>query len=84
MVKVWQLQEAKSKFSELVDNALKDGPQIVTRHGDEVAVVLSYQEYLRLNKPETDLVEFFRASPLMHQELDLERDRSLGRIDISL
>jgi len=44
----WQVQEAKQRFSELVQRALDEGPQTVTRHGDEVVVVLSKREYLRL------------------------------------
>jgi prevent-host-death family protein len=41
----WQLQTAKNRFSELVDASQQDGPQIVTRRGDNVAVVMSYEEY---------------------------------------
>ena len=70
---IWQLQEAKNKFSRVVDQA-QDAPQIVTRHGVEVAVVLSYETYRQLTKPQKSIVEFFRASPLVGVELDLERD----------
>ena len=45
---VWQLQEAKQQFSRLVEAARDAGPQIVTRHGREVAVLLSIEEYRRL------------------------------------
>jgi prevent-host-death family protein len=37
---IWALQDAKNKFSELVDKAVGDGPQVVTRHGKETVVVL--------------------------------------------
>lgn len=84
MGRVWQLQEAKSKLSELVKQAQREGPQIISRHGDEVAVVISYQEYLQLRKPETGLVEFLRHSPLVGINLDLERDRSPARQDAEL
>lgn len=80
---IWQLQEAKNRFSEVVKRALSEGPQTVTRHGEEVVVVLSKAEYDRLKKPRTSLVEFFRQSPLVGVELDLERDQSLPR-DINL
>ncbi len=80
---VWQLQEAKNRFSEVVNRALSEGPQTVTRHGEEVVVVLSKAEYNRLKKSKTSLVEFFRQSPLVGIELDLERDQSLPR-DIDL
>jgi len=71
----WQLQEAKNRFSEVVNQALHQGPQVITRRGAETAVVLSIQDYRKLRRPETDLVDFFRTSPLAEVELDLERDR---------
>ncbi len=80
---VWQLQEAKNRFSEVVNRALTEGPQTVTRHGEEIVVVLSKAEYNRLKKSQTSLLEFFRQSPLVGVELELERDQSLPR-DISL
>ncbi len=80
---VWQLQEAKNRFSEVVKKALTEGPQTVTRHGEEIVVVLSKAEYNRLKKSQGSLVDFFRQSPLVGVELDLERDQSLPR-DIHL
>ena len=80
---VWQLQEAKNRFSEVVNKALSEGPQTVTRHGEEIVVVLSKAEYNRLKKSQMSLVDFFRQSPLVGIELDLERDQSLPR-DIDL
>ena len=47
----WQLQEAKAKFSEVIDTAEKKGPQIVTRHGVETAVILPISEWRRLSQP---------------------------------
>lgn len=44
----WQLQEAKARFSELIDATLRDGPQIVTRRGVETAVVVPIEEWKRL------------------------------------
>jgi prevent-host-death family protein len=44
----WQLQDAKQQFSRVVDAARETGPQIVTRHGREVAVLLSIEDYRRL------------------------------------
>ena len=79
----WQLQEAKSKFSEVVNKALEEGPQTVTRHGEEIVVIVSKAEYIRLKKSQTRLVEFFRQSPLVGIELDLARDQSLPR-DVDL
>lgn len=75
----WQLQEAKNKFSKLVKLARQDGPQIVTKHGQETAVLLSIDEYRRLVRPETDLVQFFQKSPLADAELDLTRSKETAR-----
>ena len=75
----WKLQDAKNRFSEVVNEALKSGPQIVTRRGKETAVVLSVEEYRRLARPEVALTEFLRSSPLGEVELDLERDLDTGR-----
>ena len=76
---VWQLQEAKNRFSEVVNKALEEGPQTVTRHGEEIVIILSKAEYNRLVKSQTSLLEFFRQSPLVGIELELERDLSLPR-----
>lgn len=46
----WQLQDAKARFSELIDETLKKGPQIVTRRGIDTAVVMSVEEWSRLKE----------------------------------
>ncbi len=76
---IWQLQEAKNRFSEVVKKALNEGPQTVTRHGEEAVVIISKGEYDRLVKSKTSLLDFFRQSPLVGIELDLSRDQSLPR-----
>jgi antitoxin Phd len=47
-VSSWQLQEAKSRFSEFLDAALTKGPQVVTRRGVEAAVLVPIEEWRRL------------------------------------
>ena len=47
----WQLQEAKARFSELIDDTLEKGPQVVTRRGVDTAVVVSIDEWRRLHQP---------------------------------
>jgi len=79
----WQLQDAKNKFSSLVDKAQHNGPQFVTKHGKDAVVVLSVDEYKKLIKPKKSLVKFFQTSPLATAELDLERKKDLPR-DIEL
>jgi prevent-host-death family protein len=77
--KKWQLQEAKNKFSEVVRKASEEGPQTVTKHGKDSVVVLSAEEYRKLERPKTSLVEFFQKSPLSKVEIDLKRDKSTSR-----
>jgi len=72
----WQLQEAKNKLSEVVDRALKDGPQEITKHGKKTAVVISMHEYKRLKHRKGTLVDFFRRSPLAGIDLDRKKDLS--------
>ena len=79
MKRVWQLQEAKNRFSELVDRAIEEGPQTVSRSGKNVVVVLSIAEYSREEKKTTSLVDFFRVSPLHGEALDIRRTREHGR-----
>jgi prevent-host-death family protein len=57
----WQVQEAKQKFSELLRKVHSDGPQFVTRHGEEVAVVIDIEEFRRFHGPREDLDD-----PLLH------------------
>lgn len=79
----WQLQKAKSRFSELIKMANRSGPQVVTVRGAAQAVLLSKADYDRLtgNKRQESLVDFLRQSPLAeHSEvLDVARDRDTGR-----
>ncbi len=84
MADTWQLQEAKNKLSKVVEQAIRQGPQIITRHGVEVAIVLSYDEYRRMTAAQEKLSVFFQKSPLSGSELDLTRDASPVREDITL
>jgi len=74
MRKSWQLQEAKNKLSEVIEKAIEEGPQHITKHGKEAAVVLSSKEYERLTRGKSDLVEFFQQSPLRGIKLDRAKD----------
>jgi prevent-host-death family protein len=60
---VWQLQDAKQRFSELVRMTLMKGPQVVTRHGEEVVVLVPAREYRRLTHAEPDFKAFLLSSP---------------------
>jgi antitoxin Phd len=84
MKHVWQLQEAKNKFSEVVDEALKKGPQIITRRGVETAVLLSSAEYRRMLVNKKKISDFFHESPFAKEEIDFTRDKSDARSDVIL
>jgi prevent-host-death family protein len=75
----WQLQEAKSRLSRVVDHALREGPQTITLRGKPAVVVVSFEEFQNLTRPSTSLREFFRESPLHDTDLDLERSKDVTR-----
>jgi prevent-host-death family protein len=75
----WQLQVAKQKFSELVDRALADGPQVVTRRGREVVVVLGIDEYKRLRRRKRDFKQALLEGPPYFDELEIERSTEPSR-----
>jgi len=65
----WQLQEAKAKFSELVQRTLDEGPQTVTRHGKDVVVVVSAEDYRKLSARRPSLLEVLTSGPEGELEL---------------
>jgi prevent-host-death family protein len=69
----WQLQDAKSQFSEVVQRALDGMPQCVTKHGKDAVIIVSYDELVKALRPKRNLFEFFRSSPLVGADLDFER-----------
>ena len=71
MASMWQLQEAKNRLSEVVEQAISLGPQVITRRGIEVVVVLSYADYRRMLLRQKKLSEFFHESPLSAADLDV-------------
>ena len=79
MKRTWQLQEAKNRFSEVVKRALRHGPQVVTKRGHEVVIVLAVEAYRELTRPRTSLVRFLQESPLAGVTLDVERSKDTGR-----
>ena len=76
----WQLQEAKSKFSHIVDRAHQHGPQFVTRHGHKAAVVLSFEDYQKMVAPENSLSDFLKASPFTDSDFEgFDRSKEIPR-----
>jgi len=82
----WQVQTAKARFSEVFRRARTEGPQLILRQGKEGVVMISdeqYDEFVgRSHQPKT-LVEFFRESPFVGLDLDLERQKDEGQ-DVEL
>jgi prevent-host-death family protein len=79
----WTVVEAKSKFSELIERVLTNGPQTITRNGRLAVVVVSVQEWQRKKKRVGNLAEFFAASPLRGSGIRIKRLKDRPR-DISL
>ena len=84
MIRSWQLQEAKNKLSQVVDDAVNEGPQVITKHGVEVAIVISVAEYKKMIASRGKLSTFFQDSPLAGIGLHLARDKSAAREDLDL
>ena len=67
----WQVQEAKQRLSELL-RAAEDSPQVITRHGEDVAVVVDIARWRRLTGVEVELVDYLRHGPVV-DDLDVGR-----------
>lgn len=59
----WQVQEAKQRFSEVLRRVHDDGPQVITRHGHAVAVIIDMSEYRSLSDPKPSFIDFLRSAP---------------------
>lgn len=79
MQNVWQLQDAKNKLSKVVDEALRHGPQTITRHGVEAVMVMSCDEYKKITEKKKKLSEVFGVSPFRGSDIDLSRDKRTTR-----
>jgi len=79
----WQLQDAKNRFSEVVDEATRSGPQMITRRGVEVAVVVSAADWAKLSRRRGAVIEVLRRAPRLPGGLDVARSTDTGR-DIEL
>ncbi len=79
----WQLQDAKSRLSEVIKSAIQEGPQEVIVRGKPSVVIISIEEYEVMRKQRPDFISLMQNSPLMGEDLDVQRDKSLTR-DISL
>ena len=83
----WQIQEAKQRFSEMIRAVASEGPQVITRHGEDVAVVVDIAEYRRLTQPAVDLAGTLLGGPKLDDsiadvfaEIEAERKADTGRV----
>ncbi|HZN18701.1 MAG TPA: type II toxin-antitoxin system Phd/YefM family antitoxin [Micromonosporaceae bacterium] len=80
----WQVQEAKQRFSEVLRAAEAGEPQIVTKHGDEIAVVIDMESYRRLRGEATSFMDYLRAEPWVDANFDVDRTSDMPReIDLA-
>lgn len=75
----WKLQDAKAKFSQVVEDALKIGPQFVTRRGQEAVVIVSVKEYKKITSKKPTLKEFLLNCPKMDDDFEFERQKDYSR-----
>jgi prevent-host-death family protein len=79
----WTVAQAKAKFSEVIDRAMSEGPQTVTRKGRTAVVVVDAEEWNRKTKRVGTLADFFAASPLRGSGLKLQLPKGrLRKIDL--
>ncbi|MGA2646213.1 MAG: type II toxin-antitoxin system Phd/YefM family antitoxin [Candidatus Sulfotelmatobacter sp.] len=69
----WTVAEAKAKFSEVIEQAMSEGPQTITRNGRIAAIVVGAEEWQRKTQRAGNLAEFFAASPLRGSGLKAHR-----------
>jgi prevent-host-death family protein len=79
----WTLADAKAHLSEVVESALRKGPQVIARHGRKAVVVVAAEEWERKTGRQGTLADFFAASPLRDSGLEIERPQD-GPRDIDL
>ncbi|MGH3728896.1 MAG: type II toxin-antitoxin system Phd/YefM family antitoxin [Micromonosporaceae bacterium] len=83
----WQVQEAKQRFSEVLRAVEREGPQVITRHGEQVAVVISISDYRKSAEPSKSFVDHLLAFPKLDTdvvgdvfaEIEAERKRDFPR-----
>lgn len=78
MVATWQVQEAKTRLSEVIERARTEGPQTITRHGAERAIVLSIEDYRALAAHKPDFKAHLLGGPKV-DDFSVDRDRDTGR-----
>ena len=78
----WTVAQAKAKFSEVIDRAMAEGPQTVTRKGRTAVVVVDAEEWNRKTRRVGTLANFFASSPLREGGLKLPRRTAPRKVDL--
>lgn len=79
----WQVQQAKSQLSRIMELSKSEGPQTITKHGKPEVVVLSMKDYEAMKRDRPSLIEFLLHEGPTFDDLDIERSKDTGReIDI--
>ncbi|HVV93674.1 MAG TPA: type II toxin-antitoxin system Phd/YefM family antitoxin [Hyphomicrobiales bacterium] len=74
----WQVQDAKARLTELIERAHTEGPQTITRHGAERAVVLSVEDFRKLTAHKPDFKTYLLGGPKV-EDFSVERSPDTGR-----
>jgi len=74
----WQVQDAKTRLSEVIERSRTEGPQTITRHGVERAVVLSIEDYRALAAHKPDFKAYLLGGPKT-DDFTVEREPDVGR-----
>lgn len=69
----WGIADAKARFSEMIERALTDGPQTITRNGRRTVIVVAADEWARRTRRQGSLADFFASSPLRGSGLRVDR-----------
>ncbi len=73
------MQEAKNRLSELVNQAVEEGPQTITVRGKPKVIVVSVEQFNRAKRRKTTLAQFLLRSPLRGSGIKITRPKDLPR-----
>jgi prevent-host-death family protein len=80
----WQIQEAKQRFSEVIRAVTSQGPQVITRHGEAIAVIVDVSHYHQLTRAAVNLTDVLLGGPKFDDSVidvfaEVEAERKAGR-----
>lgn len=73
----WQVKEAKAQFSAMIQRVLEEGPQVISKHGNEIVAVVPIGMLRQLQGSQDSLTAFFAKAPRV--DLNIDRDPNPGR-----